>query len=124
MDAVVLFLVLSVVCGGLIKEASSDCTILYEKTAICDDVCLLTDRTRVEAVHFTCKVLNLDCLNARPSIGEVVAKKKIKCIVMLVVLSAIRFPKERYMTLDYGQFVEVIIGTYTLIFLREVKKTL
>ena len=112
MSAVLLFVVLAVVCGGVVDGATSNCTILYEKTAICDDVCRLPKATTVEAIHFTGKVLNLHCLNARPSIEEVVAKKKIKCIGMSAVLSTIRFPKERCMTLDDGQFVEVTIGKY------------
>ena len=104
---------------GFVEGATSDCTILYEKTAICDNVCRLPSSTTVEAIHFTGKVLNLDCLNARPSIEDLVAKKKIKCIGMSVVLSTIRFPKERCMTLDDGQFVEVTIGKYNINFIAK-----
>ena len=108
-SAVFLFVAFSVVCG-VIEGASSDCTILHEKTAICDDVCRLPSSTTFEAIHFTGKMLNLDCLKARPSIEEVVAKKKMKCIGMSAVLSTIRFPKEKCMALDDGRFVEVTIG--------------
>ena len=76
MDALALFVVLSAVFVGPVKGVASDCTILYKKMAICDDVCSLPDKTTVEAVHFTGKVLNLDCLNARLSIGEVWCPEK------------------------------------------------